>query len=74
MPRLSEVTDVPDALLREAVAWYEKAAQRLPPAWGHLDPRIIRTALRLADSDPRRVVLSDDKAALIVYHDVRWSR
>lgn len=71
MPRLSEVTDVP---LNEAVAWYARAAQRLPPAWGHLDPRLIRTAMRLADSDPRRVVLSDDKAALIVYHNIRWSR
>lgn len=67
MAKIRDLTEVTDAMLERAAKWYLE--NDVPPAFRKLDPRVLRTAKKLADGDWHRCTINDKQPDSITVHN-----
>lgn len=70
MPKLRDLSSLGPSITVDAARWYSE--NRVPVAFRHLPPKVIRQAYRLAGGDWRRCV-TDDDGQIVVYNHPMWT-
>lgn len=70
MPKFHDLSSLSAAVTADAAQWYTE--NRVPVAFRHLPPKVVREAYRLADGDWRRCV-TDDDGQIVVYNQPMWT-
>lgn len=64
MPRLAEVSDIPDRAIKKAAKWYK----RIPQGYMRVDPRVRKIAIKSAQGNWSRIEIVNDRT-VIVHND-----
>jgi hypothetical protein len=71
MAKVMATTDVAQKIIDDAAAWY--AHNSVPQPFRTIDPRILRTAERLAKHDWQRCTVNED-GSVTVHNNRVWQR
>lgn len=64
MPRLAEVSDIPDRVIKKAAKWYK----RPPQGYMRVDPRVRKIAIKSANGNWGRIEIVNDKTVIVHNH------